>query len=201
MIDLPGDAQFHSVPLLNCQLSALLLWLVVPKVTCDVFRQASLECMPDLAIPNGPVDVYVGTHFLATTQLPAVAPGGKFRLGLGVDQSLKVVRNTTYKETTIGMMGGTSSLRHEITVEAANQLAREVRLEVQETLPQTDGDSSEVKVKVESCEPDWESVLDKPGVYRWILRIPAGESRRVALAYAIEVSAKLELVGGNRREE
>jgi hypothetical protein len=130
LVDLPGDAQFHSVPLLHRQLSAHLLWLVVPKVTCDVFRQASLESMPDLAIPNGPVDVYVGADFLATTQLPNVAPGGKFHLGLGVDQSLKVVRNTAYKEATTGMMGSTTSLRHEVTVEAANQLAREVRLEV-----------------------------------------------------------------------
>lgn len=201
LVDLPGDAQFHSVPLLHRQLSALLLWLVVPKVTCDVFRQASLESMPDLAIPNGPVDVYVGADFLATTQLPNVAPGGKFHLGLGVDQSLKVIRNIAYKEATTGMMGSTTSLRHEITVEAANQLAREVRLEVQETLPQTVADSSEIKVKVESCEPNWEPIKDKPGVYRWLLRIPAGESRRVALAYAIEVPAKLELVGGNRREE
>ena len=201
LIDLPSDAQFHSVPLLHRQLSALLLWLVVPKVTCDVFRQASLESMPDLAIPSGPVDVYVGADFLASTQLPNVAPGGKFTLGLGVDQSLKVVRNTAYKETTTGMMGSTSSLRHEITVEAANQLAREVRLEVQETLPQTGENSSDIKMKVESCEPNWEPISEKPGVYRWILRIPAGESRRVALAYTIEVPAKLELVGGNRREK
>ena len=99
------------------------------------------------------------------------------------------------------MMGRTSSLRHEITQEGANQLPHEVRLEVQETLPQTVGDSSEIKVKVESCEPNWEPVAEKPGVYRWILRIPAGESRRLAVAYVIEVPVKLELVGGNRREE
>jgi uncharacterized protein (TIGR02231 family) len=198
-IDLPGDAQFHSVPLIRRQLSAYLLWLVVPKVTCDVFRQAILETMPDLAVPSGPVDVYVGTDFLATTQLPNVAPGGNFTLGLGVDQSVRVVRNTGFKESTSGMMSATAQLRHEVTVEAGNQLAREVRLEIQETLPQTD--VAEIKVKLESCEPNWDPVADKPGVYRWILRIPAGESRKAQLAYSIEMPAKLELVGGNRRED
>ncbi len=198
-IDLASDSQFHSVPLLSRQLSAHLLWLVVPKITCDVFRQTSLESMPDLAVPTGPVDVYVGTDFLATTQLPNVAPGGNFSLGLGVDQSIKVVRNTGFKETTTGMMGGTSQLRHEVTVDAANQLSREIRLEIQETLPQAD--SSEIKVKVDSCEPAWDPISEKPGVYRWILRIPAGESKRAALNYSIEMSAKQELVGGNRRED
>lgn len=198
-IDLPGDAQFHSVPLLSRQLSAHLLWLVVPKVTCDVFRQTSLESLPDLAVPTGPVDVYVGNDFLATTQLPNVAPGGNFSLGLGVDQSIKVVRNTAFKESTTGMMSSTTQLRQEVTVEAANQLAREVRLEIQETLPQAD--PTEVKVKVESCEPAWDAISEKPGVYRWVLRIPAGESRRASLAYSIEMPAKMELVGGNRRED
>ena len=198
-IDLPADAQFHSVPLLSRQLSAHLLWLVVPKVTCDVFRQASLESMPDLAVPCGPVDVYVGTDFLATTRLPNVAPGGNFSLGLGVDQSIKVVRNTGFKESATGMMSSTTQLRHEVRLEAANQLAREIRLEIQETLPQTD--TNEIKVKVESSEPPWEPIAEKPGVYRWILRIPAGESKRAQLTYSIEIPAKLELVGGNRREE
>ncbi|MBX3168755.1 MAG: DUF4139 domain-containing protein [Candidatus Eremiobacteraeota bacterium] len=197
-IDLPSDAQFHSVPLLTRQLSAHLLWLVVPKITCDVFRQASLESMPDLAVPTGPVDVYVGTDFLATTQLPNVAPGGNFSLGLGVDQSVKVVRNTAFKETTTGMMNSTSQLRHEVTVEAANQLSREIRLEIQETLPQAD--TTDIKVKVESCEPPWDPLSEKPGVHRWILRIPAGESKGAALVYSIEMPSKLELVGGNRRE-
>ena len=199
VVDLPSDAQFHSVPLLNRQLAAHLLWLVVPKITCDVFRQASLETMPDLAVPTGPVDVYLGTDFLATTQLPNVAPGGNFTLGLGVDQSVRVVRNTGYKESTSGMMTVTAQLRHEVTVEAANQLAREVRLEIQETLPQTD--VADIKVKLESCEPNWDPVADKPGIYRWILRIPAGESKKAQLVYSIEMPAKLELVGGNRREE
>lgn len=198
-IDLASDAQFHSVPLLTRQLSAHLLWLVVPKITCDVFRQTSLESMPDLAVPSGPVDVYVGTDFLATTQLPNVAPGGNFSLGLGVDQSVKVVRNTTFKETTSGMMSSTSQLRHDVTVEAANQLSREIRLEIQETLPQAE--SQDIKVKVDSCEPAWDPIHEKPGVYRWILRIPAGESKRAALVYTIEMPAKLELVGGNRREQ
>lgn len=198
-VDLPSDAQFHSVPLLSRQLAAHLLWLVVPKVTCDVFRQASLESMPDLAVPTGPVDVYVGTDFLSTTRLPDVAPGGNFQLGLGVDQSVRVVRNTAFKESTTGMMSSTTQLRHEVTVEASNQLAREVRLEVQETLPQTD--VSDLKVKLESCEPGWDPVPDRPGIFRWILRVPAGESKKAQMAYSIEMSAKLELVGGNRREE
>lgn len=198
-IDLASDVQFHSVPLLTRQLPTQLLWLVVPKVTCDVFRRAKVESLPDLAFPAGPVDVYVGHDYLATTQLANVAPGEAFSIGLGVEQSVKVVRNTAFKESTAGMMGGTLQLRHEVTVEAANQLQREVRLEVQEALPQTAAD--DIKVKLDSCDPPWDALPDQPGGWRWSLRIPAGETRQAQLSYLIEMPSKLELVGGNRREE
>jgi hypothetical protein len=200
-VDLDSDAQFHSVPLLVRQLPTHLLWLVVPKVTCDVFRQARVESLPDLAVPAGPIDIYVNHDYLATTQLGDVAPGEAFTLGLGVEQSVKVVRNTTFKETTAGMMGGTLQLRHEVVVEAANQLQREVRLEVQESLPQPASEGGEIKVKVDSCEPAWEPIPEQAGAYRWALRIPAGETRKAQLAYLVEMPSKLELVGGNRREE
>ncbi len=199
-IDLPADAQFHSVPLLQRQLEAQLAWIVVPRVVQDVFREARVESLPDLALPAGPVDVYVGTDYLSTSRLAAVAPGQSFTLGLGVEQSIKVVRNTTYQEATSGMMGGTLLLQHEITVEAANQLGREVCLEVRERIPQPQDEKSEVKVRVDSSQPTWERLRDSQYVYRWTLRIPAGEQRKAQVAYTVEIPSKLEIVGGNRRE-
>ena len=197
-VELASDCQFHSLPLLRRPLPTHMHYQVVPKITCDVFRQAMIESLPDLALPAGPVDVFVGHDFLATTQLADVTPGETFQIGLGVEQSIKVVRNTHFAETTSGMMGGTLQLQHEIKIEAANQLAREVKLEVREALPAVP-EGGEIKVKVDSCDPAWESLIHEPG-HRWWLRIPAGESRTARLNYSIEMSAKLELVGGNRRE-
>ena len=199
-VDLPSDCQFHSLPVLQRQLPAQLLWVTVPRVSTDVFRQAEVESLPDLALPGGPVDVFVGRDFLLTTNLDDLVPGGKVPLGLGVEQGLKVVRNTSFKESTAGMMGGTLQLRHTIEIELANRLAREVRLEVRECVPQADDE--EVKLKVEPAEPPWE-VLEGTlaGAYRWSLRLAAGAKTVLKAAYLVELSSKLELAGGNRREE
>lgn len=199
-IDLPGDAQFHSVPLLHRQLEAQLTWIVVPRVVQDVFRQARVESLPDLALPAGPVDVYVGTDYLATSRLAPVSPGESFTIGLGVEQAIKVVRNTNYRESTSGMMGGTLLLHHEIVVEVANQFGREVCLEIRERIPLPQDEKSEVKVRVDSSEPAWEPLRDSKFVHRWSLRVPAGEQRKAQLAYTVEIPSKLEIVGGNRRE-
>jgi len=178
------------------------LWVTVPRITTDVFRQAEVESLPDLALPAGPVDVFVGRDYVLTTNLKDLLPGGKVPLGLGVEQGVKVVRNTTFKESTAGMMGGTLQLRHTIEIELANRLPRDVRLEVRECVPQVEEGCDDIKVKVESVEPPWEVLDDKlAGSYRWRISLAGGAKTMLKAAYLVELPAKLELAGGNRREE
>lgn len=195
-LNLVSDLDFHSVPLLRRQLPAALHWLVVPKVTCDVFRRVDLECPADLALPAGPVDLFVGSDYLACVELSAVAAGQSFQLEMGVETALRVVRNATFKEQTAGMMGGTLQLRHEIQVEAQNYLTRPVRLQVCEPLPQV-SEGSDCKVRLET---QWESLPEQAGHFCW-LSLPPGERAGCHFTYIIEMSNRLELVGGNRREK
>lgn len=195
-VTLASDSQYHSVPLLRRQLPAALHWLVVPKVTCDVFRRVELECPHDLALPAGPADLFVGPDYLACVDLPPVAAGESFPLDMGVETAVRVCRNATYKEQTAGMMGGTLQLHHNVRIEAVNHLTRPVRLQVREPVPQA-GQGSECKVRMES---QWQSLPDNEGQYHW-LAMAAGERAECGFSYCIEMSTRLELVGGNRREK
>lgn len=194
-VDLPSDSRFRSVPLATHQLPTRLHWLVIPKVTCDVFRRAELESPAELGLPCGPVDLFVGSDYLATVQLPAVAPGELFPLDMGVEGALRVVRKASFREQTAGMMGGTLQLRHEISLEASNHLRRPVRLEVLESLPEA-AEGSECKVRQES---HWEERPDRDGCRCW-LNLESGQRVTCQFVYVIEMPSKLELVGGNRRE-
>ena len=198
-VDVPSDARFHSLPLFEGPLTAQLQWVSVPRLSQEVFRQVQVDCLADLALPCGPVDVFVGPDYILTTQFSDVVPGGNVTIGLGVEQGVKVTRNTHFKESSAGMMGGTLQLRHQIDIEVANRLAREVRVEVRETIPRPASDSDEVKVKIENCQPAWEKNPRGEG-YRWTVRVPAGEKAALSAAYIVELASKNELIGGNRRE-
>jgi len=194
-LSVASDAQFHSLPLLRRQLPSNIHWLVVPKVTCDVFRRVELECPADLALPAGPVDLFVGSDYLSCVQLPPVAAGESFPLDMGVETAVRVVRNATFKEQTAGIMGATLHLRHEIQIEAANHLNRPVRLQVREPLPQSA--QSDCKVRLES---NWQSLAQEEGYFHWLSLAP-GQRGACNFTYCIEMSTRLELVGGNRREK
>ena len=60
----------------------------------------------DAPLLDGPIDVYVGDDFLTTGAVSDVPPGGELRLGLGVEQGIKVARNARFREKTGGLMGG-----------------------------------------------------------------------------------------------
>ena len=195
-VSVSSDCHFHSVPLLRRQLPAALHWLVVPKVTCDVFRQVEMECPGDLALPAGPVDLFVGSDYLACVELPSVAAGQSFPLDMGVETAIRVVRKATFQEQTAGMLGGTLQLRHEVQIEAHNYLGRQVRLQVREPLPQA-AEGSDCKVRLES---QWEALENGNGQFCWLALAPA-QRAGCQFSYTIEMSNRLELVGGNRREK
>lgn len=194
-VSISSDCRYHSVPLLRRQLPAALHWLVVPKVTRDVYRRVELECPTDLALPAGPVDLFVGSDYLACVELAPVAAGEAFLLDMGVETGVRVVRRSTFQEQSAGLMGATLQLRHDIHLEAHNYLNRQVRLQVREPLPRA-ADGSDCKVRSNSA---WQK-LEEGGHFCW-LALPPGQRSDCRFSYFIEMSRRLELVGGNRREK
>ena len=205
-VDVVSDGAFHSVPVFVTPLEPKLSYVTVPRESQQVFRSASMSNPCGRALPEGPADISVGGDFLHSTPLREVTPDGVLRLGLGVEQGIKVSRNAEFKEGTSGLMGGTTELVHTITVEAVNHRGAEVRLEIQERLPQPAPHSKdEMKVVLGAVKPVWESFRpdDDPllkTAYRWRLTLPPGEKVSASATYTIEIPSKYELQGGNRRE-
>lgn len=203
-VDIPSDGAFHSVPLMGRPARATLDYVVVPRESTDVFRRLALHNPLDAPLMPGPADVYVGGDYLLTANLRATAQRGKVELGLGVEQSIKVSRNTRFAEESAGLMGGSLALRHELIIEVANRRDRSVRVEVQERLPITRDKEDEIQLDVGQVEPPW-SAFEPPdyelrGGYRWQVEVPPGQQTTLRAAYTIKISAKKELSGGNRRE-
>jgi hypothetical protein len=155
----------------------------------------------------GPVDVTSGDEFLMTTSLPAITPGAdqSHRLGLGVEESLKVSRKTQYKETTGGFLGGSTVLPHEVEIELNNRLATPALIEVRERVPVVDPSEKDLKVEEAQITPPWDKVetpIDDQvlkGARRWRVTVPPGQSMKLTAQYAIRMPNDRMLVGGNRR--
>jgi hypothetical protein len=205
-VDVPSDGGFHSISLGSRPLDTAVRYVVVPREDQNVYRVASLKNLTASPFLPGPVEVYVGGEYVLATTLPVVPPRGEFPLGLGVEQAVKCARNAKYRETRSGTkVVATHELWHELSIELANNLEREIACEVRERIPQP-GPNAEVVVEEGVVEPAWEpydqSERDRPieGGRRWQVVVPAHQRLTLAAAYVIKIYANNEIAGGNRRE-
>jgi len=206
-VDIPSDGQFHSVALLEENAEIDLRYVVVPREDTNVFRIAQLRNPLRSPLLSGSTDVYVDGEYILSTCINTVPPKGQMEIGLGVEQSIKVARNTSFKEVRSGMsLVAFNELRHSIHIAIANRLGRNARIEVRERVPIPQADVK-VDVTVTQVSPAWEKYEQQErkaiikGGYRWHINVPAGGEMELTADYTIKTFVDNELVNGNRREE
>jgi hypothetical protein len=122
---------------------------------------------------------------------------------MGLDESVKVARNLRFREESAGLMGGSTSLVHELEIEVQNASASAIRLEIRERLPVLAKGEEDIEIRPGKTSPPWQDLTrdDPPleGGKRWVIDVAAGQKATLSAEYAIRISAKNELVGGNRR--
>jgi len=204
-LDVPSDGAFHGVTLRREPSEARPRFVVVPRESRDAFRYVELDNPLDAPLLDGPIDVFVGGDFLLTSGVDEVPRGGVLRLGLGVEQRLKVSRNARFSEKTGGLIGGRLDLLHSIEIELENLLGREAPVEVRERIPITRDEEKDITVEEGEVVPRWTEwePEDQPalkGGRRWDVVVAPGQKQTLRASYAIRIASKHELVGGNRRE-
>ncbi len=205
-VDVPSDGTWHSVPVNTRTATGDVRYVVVPREDPQVYRVAMVKNpLPSPLLP-GPVEVYVAGEYVLTTTLPSVPPGGDFKLSLGVEQAVKVARNTSFSEARSGdKVVATTELLHDIVIEVANNLDREATFEVRERIPQP-APEAEVVVDEGKVVPAWEPYTQEErshvvhGGRRWVVTVKAGGSQTLKAHYRVKLYANNEIVGGNRRE-
>ena len=207
-VSITSDGRYQSIPLNSRSLSSSMRYVVVPREDCSVFASAELINSGEIPLMPGPVDIRVESDFLCTGNFDFVPGGGIARLGLGVEQGIKVARNTKFHEQTSGLAGGNLVLKHEIEIEVANNLSRKIDMEVRERIPtqRTDQTKNDEKVKIEivSIRPKWELDNLDPyyvdGAHKWRVVIDPGEQMELTVHYDINIPSNTEVAGGNNRE-
>jgi hypothetical protein len=202
-VDVASDGAWHTVTLTATEGATALSYVTVPRESTDVFRMVRFDNPLRSPLASGPVDVYVGGDFLLTTRVSAVPPGGEVNLGLGVEQAIKVARNTSFDENSRGMFGGTRSLDHEVRIEVMNTLGWPAAVEVQERVPVVDADNKDIEVVETEVTPRWSELEQQPpvaGGRRWRVTVPAGRKQELLARYAVRIASAHELRGGDRRD-
>ncbi|MBN1208922.1 MAG: mucoidy inhibitor MuiA family protein [Myxococcaceae bacterium] len=204
-MDVPSDGVWHTVSVFSAPVGLTAEYLCVPSIEPQVFRTVKVENRTPHALLAGPVDVTLGDEFLMTSPLPTLAPGATQRLGLGVEESIKVSRNTRFDEASGGVFGGATTLTHHVSVEVANRLGRPATVEIRERVPVVPKDEKDIKVEEAELKPAWREPAVLPGdtpvegERAWKVTLQAGEKQALDATWVVRIPSSKMLQGGNRR--
>jgi hypothetical protein len=205
-VEVTGDGSWHSVALGERECAANVRYIAVPREEANVYRVAAIQNPLTAPLLPGPAEVYVGGEYVLTTALPMVSSKGEFKLGLGVEQAVKVARNTRFTETRTGEgVVAMLELVHDVDIDVVNHLARSIDIEVRDRVP-VPAPGAEVQVDERDVTPAWspyeQDERDAPieGGRRWQLAVDAGATQKLHARYVLKLFSNSEVTGGNRRE-
>lgn len=204
--DVPSDGAWHLVPVFAAPVGLTPEYLCVPSMEPRAFRTVKVDNRTPHALLAGPVEVTLGDEFLMTSPLPTLAPGAEQRLGLGVEESIKISRNTRFDEASGGVFGGATVLNHHVSVEVANRLGQRVTVEVRERVPVPVAPAAkDIKVEETEMKPAWSKPPLLPGEHpvqgerAWRVTLQPGEKQTLSATYVVRIPSNKMLGDGNRR--
>ncbi|MFO0897270.1 MAG: mucoidy inhibitor MuiA family protein [Pirellulales bacterium] len=172
---LPSRADRQLIQIASLPMKGDFYRVAIPVLTSFVYREASVINQGQQVLLAGPVSTYVGGQFVGRGDLPTVAVGQRFTVGLGIDTSLRASRQLVRKGDTIQGGNRVAELTYEIEIENFGPEAAEIRL--LDRLPTAK--ESEVKLTLVSAGADLSSddtyrqTERKKGILRWDVKVPA----------------------------
>jgi len=204
VVRIPSDGKTHRIVLRSVECAPSLRLLSVPRERAEVYREAEFKNPLPAPLLAGPVDVYVEGSLLTTAQVGAIDRGGSLRVGMGLEERVRVARNVRSEEETTGLLGGSTQVTHHVSIEVSSSLGQAAVLDLFDRLPVSDDKSVTIDLLAARPEAKEYSQAERGvpirGGLTWRLPLPVGSKVKVDYTYRIVFPAKSEIVGGNRRD-
>ncbi|MEY9935907.1 DUF4139 domain-containing protein [Streptacidiphilus sp. MAP5-3] len=203
-VDVPADGAWHSVAVSELPVGLMLRHLCVPSLDPQVYATVELANTSPHALLPGPLDVVVDGEYSTTVAMPALAPGARKRIGIGVEEGVRVARHSRSAESSSGLLGGTTVITQRVEIEVANRLDRPIDLDVLERVPVSD--EKDVRIEDTAATPPWTVVPPEQdehhrrGLRRWQLDLAPAATATLTGGYEIRIPSAKAVAGGNRRD-
>jgi len=172
---LPSRSDRQLIQIAALPMKAEFYKAAIPVLTSAVYEEASVVNNAQFVLLNGPMATYVAGQFVGHGEVPTVAVGESFTVGLGIDSSLRARRELLKKNESI--QGGNRLVDFTYQLALENFGAEAVQVRLLDRMPT----AKETEVKLSLVEPGQELSADpryqqqerKKGLLRWDVKVPA----------------------------
>jgi uncharacterized protein (TIGR02231 family) len=145
---------------------------------------ASVKNVTGRPILRGHANLFAGTMFSGRSWLNTALPGRTIQLPLGVDDSVKVVRNIRQQTVVKGVLFKDDVTEYTVEIEVANHRTRAILVRVDDQVPVALKDDDKVEVRGFKASPAMTGP-DAQGYVRWRGRVPASSVKKLRFTFRI----------------
>ncbi|MBS2022453.1 MAG: mucoidy inhibitor MuiA family protein [Deltaproteobacteria bacterium] len=185
-LDIPGDGTPTSVEVGTVKLAGTFAWKVMPSQLPYVLRVADLVNAAPFPLLAGPVNLFRKGSFAGATLMERVPQGGRFQMGFGLEENVKVKRLVLDElKADTGFISKGKRYEFGYAFVLTNSSARELSVDLSEHIPVSELD--DVKVELgEKTTPGF-SLAKDDGIVTWPVKLAPGAEQRVELRFTVEV--------------
>ncbi len=199
-VSLASRSDQQMVRIVQTELPSRFHHTATPLLTSYVYREAELTNNSQQDLLGGPMTVYLNGSFVGRGEIPTVARGQTFVVGLGADPQLRAKRELADKDETV--QGGNRQLSFSYRLVVENYKDQPVRVSVFDRMPSMPRTADVERKLGELSDPLSEDELyqriERPkGILRWDISVPAsatGENARlIEYSYSVEFDRNFHL--------
>jgi len=187
-LTLPTRNDQQLVEVARIDLAGSYFYKTVPVLAPHVYRLATLVNQSKYVLLPGKATMYLGSDFVGRMNLPLVAIGEQFVVGLGVDPQFQVERKLVSKNQTI--QGGNRVQTYDYRIRISSFKETPVQLQVWDRLPRGEAEAVAVELLKTSADLSADPAYaraDRPrNLLRWDLAVKPGASGENAEAISYE---------------
>ncbi len=194
---LPSRSDRQLIQIASMPLKGEFYRLATPVLTSFVYEEAKLTNTSDEVFLAGPVATFLGGQFVGRGEMPTVAVGESFTVGLGIDSSLRAERKLLKKDERIQGGNRVVDFIYELKLENFGDKPAKVRLlDRMPTVGENDIKVTLVRSDEElSKDESYQMNQRKDGILRWDVEVPAqaiGPKQKV-LKYTMQIEYDKQL--------
>lgn len=182
--DIPSDGAAHRVTVSIEKMDATFEYETVPKLSEFAYLKGDVKNSAEYPLLAGRMNVFVDDSFIGTSSIGTTAPAENINLSLGIDEGVKIKRETLKREKGKGgFLSGKlrTTLRYKVTV--TNYKKDKVKVRVVDQVPVSQDKDIAVTLAETSVEP---YAKTEQGILKWLIELNPGEKKEIVFEFYVD---------------
>jgi uncharacterized protein (TIGR02231 family) len=193
-VDIPSDNSPHKTTIALDGLPCEFDYVSAPALEEDIHLRATISNTTDRVLLKGSASIFLSGEYVGTTEVKMTAPGEKFKIFLGLDDSIKVERKLIERSVDKGnlLQGDLRRITFSYSIKVHNYAPAPRHIIVRDHLPVPQHER--IKVKVQQLQPQ-PSERTKLELLTWDFTLAADAEQKIEYRFVVEHPQDLKIVG------